>query len=99
MFCFTLLLLTWRGNTPVWQAFFVFFAGFGTGITQSAIFVDLNATVEEKDMAIASAGLYLSANLGGVSGVTAGATLFYAALRARLAQALADWPEGDEVCT
>ncbi|KAF2663697.1 MFS general substrate transporter [Microthyrium microscopicum] len=97
LLCFTLLLLTWRGHTPVWQAFFVFFGGFGTGIAQSAVFVELAASVDESVIAIASAGLYLSTNIGMVSGVTGASAIFGNSLRAQLASLLSSWPNGEEI--
>jgi hypothetical protein len=97
MLCFTLLLLTWRGNTPAWQSLFVFFGGFGTGIAQSALFVDLAAGVTESEMAIASSGLYLFASIGAVAGVTTANSMFAAALKQSLETALSDWPNGHKV--
>jgi hypothetical protein len=97
MFCFTLLLTTWHGHTPVWQALFVFFGGFATGIAGSAVFVDLAASVEESEMAIASSGLYLSSNIGSVAGITAVSAVFSNSLKAKLDEVLANWPQGHKV--
>src|ERR1700742_3304823 len=69
MLCFTLLIITWNGKTQTWQAFFVFFGGFAMGTMNSAIFVDLAASVDDSEIAIASSGLYLSSNVGSVAGV------------------------------
>ncbi|KAF2099452.1 MFS general substrate transporter [Rhizodiscina lignyota] len=95
--CFTLLLITWHGNTPVWQAFFVFFGGFATGIANSAVFVDLAATVDESEIAIASSGLYLSTNIGAVGGVSVASAIFGNSLKTRLADLLSNWPDGQKV--
>lgn len=97
MFCFTLLLTTWHGHTPVWQALFVFFGGFATGIAGSAVFVGLAASVEESEMAIASSGLYLSSNVGSVAGVTASSAIFSNSLKSKLDELLASWPQGHKV--
>src|ERR1700753_2250582 len=97
MLCFTLLFTTWRGHTPVWQALFVFFGGFATGIAGSAVFVDLAASVEESEMAIASSGLYLSSNIGAVAGVTAASAVFSNSLKSKLEELLANLPHGHEV--
>jgi len=95
--CFTLLLSTWRGHTPVWQAFFVFFGGFATGITQSAVFVDLAAGVEDSEIAIASSGLYLCGNIGMLAGISSASSIFGTALRNSLADVLRDVSNADEV--
>jgi hypothetical protein len=92
------LLSTWRGHTPIWQAFFVFFGGFATGITQSAVFIDLAAGVEDSEIAIASSGLYLCGSIGMLSGITSASAIFGAALRKGLANVLQDIPQADEVC-
>jgi hypothetical protein len=95
--CFTLLIATWHGNTPAWQSLFVYFGGFATGVAQAASFVDLAATVGESDMAIASSGLYLSANVGSLFGISSATAIFGKSLRVKLEDVLADWPNGKEV--
>jgi predicted MFS family arabinose efflux permease len=97
MLCFTLLLTTWHGHTPVWQALFVFFGGFGTGIAGSAVFVDLAASVNDSEMAIASSGLYLSSNIGVVAGVTSASAVFSGSLKLKLDESLENWPHGHKV--
>jgi len=95
--CSTLLILTWRGDTPLWQAMFVFLGGFATGIIVSATFVDLAAAVDESDIAIAGSGLYLSLNIGSVSGASAASAIFSSSLLAGLKDVLSGLPDGDEV--
>jgi predicted MFS family arabinose efflux permease len=97
MLCFTLLLITWNGKTPVWQTLFVFLGGFGTGSMNSALFVDLAASVDESEIAIASSALYLSLNIGSVFGVTAASAVFGTSLKTKLAELLSSWPNGQEV--
>jgi hypothetical protein len=63
----------------------------------SASFVDLAAGVDDSEIAIASSGLYLSSNVGSVAGVTADNALFGNTLKAKLAELLSDWPDGQEV--
>ena len=86
--CFTLLLIFWRGNTPVWQSLFVFPGGFGTGVAHSAVFVGLAAAIDTRDMAIASSGFYLAASVGSVAGIATASALFTARLRAELPSVL-----------
>jgi predicted MFS family arabinose efflux permease len=97
IFCFTLLLSFWHGNTPTWQALFIFFGGFATGITLTIAFIDLAATVDDTEMSIASSGLYLSANIGSVAGVSISTAVFGTSLKYQLENLLADWPDGPEV--
>ncbi|CAK7215081.1 hypothetical protein SEUCBS140593_002410 [Sporothrix eucalyptigena] len=89
--CFTLLLIFWHGSpeTPLWQCLFVFFGGFGTAAAHSAVFVAMAAGVADDDMAIAGSGLYLSGNIGAVTGMSAASALFQASLRSGLTQRLA----------
>lgn len=97
--CFALLLAFWRGATPVWQAAFVFPGGFATGMAHSAVFVGLAAGVEEKDMAIAGSGLYLSGSIGGVAGLSSASAVFMQTLRPGLLRNLsrARIPNSEEV--
>ena len=97
--CFTLLLITWHGNTPVWQSLFVFLGGFATGIANSAVFVDLAASVHESEMAIASSGLYLSSNIGAVAGATGASAIFSNSLLSKLADVLKGIKDRDKVCS
>ncbi|WAO90310.1 MFS domain-containing protein [Fusarium falciforme] len=87
-FCFTLLLIFWRGHTSVLQSLFVFPGGFATGIAHSTTFVALAAGVEEQDLAIASSGLYLSGSVGAVAGLCSASAAFQSALRSALRKAL-----------
>ncbi|RSL69643.1 hypothetical protein CEP54_002092 [Fusarium duplospermum] len=84
IFCFTLLLIFWRGHTSVLQALFVFPGGFATGMAHSTTFVALAAGVREQDLAIASSGLYLSGSVGAVAGLCSASTAFQSALRSAL---------------
>jgi hypothetical protein len=78
----------------------VFPGGFGTAIAQSTVFVALAVTVSEKDMAIASSGLFLSGGIGGAAGLSAASAVFQAVLRSALERLLGggNMPNGDEVC-
>lgn len=99
--CFTLLMIFWRGSTPVWQSLFVFPGGLATGIAHSSVFVALAAGVGEKEMAIAGSGLYLCGSIGAVAGMSAASAAFQTTLRVALEKALdrSDIPNGREVST
>jgi hypothetical protein len=61
------------------------------------VFVDLAASVEGPDIAIASSGLYLCSNIGMLAGITSASAIFGNALRQSLADALRDVPDADKV--
>lgn len=63
----------------------------------SALFVGLTAGVEKDEIAIATSGLYLSAGISVVTGVSAASAVFQSALRANLHRILARVVNGDEV--
>lgn len=82
--CFALLLGLWHGNTPAWQSIFIFPGGFATGMAHASLFVALATSIDEKDMAIAGSGLYLSGNIGAVTGLSLASAIFKDALRTAL---------------
>jgi hypothetical protein len=92
-------LVFWRGHTSVWQSLFVFPGGFATGVAQSAVFVALAASVDTRDMAVASSGFYLAGSIGSVAGIASASAIFTARLRAELPRALSriDVPNRQEV--
>jgi Na+/glutamate symporter len=71
--------------------------GFGTGITQSTTFVQLTAGVKSSEMAMAAASLYLSQNLGMVSGLSVTTSVLQSTLRSGLAKSLHEVPHRHEV--
>ncbi|KAH7396957.1 putative major facilitator superfamily transporter [Phaeosphaeria sp. MPI-PUGE-AT-0046c] len=78
---FTLLLVFWRGDTTVFESFLIMPAGFATGVAHSAVFVGLTSAVQPEEVAIVGSGLYLSGNIGGVTGVSGAAAAFQIALQ------------------
>lgn len=76
--CFTLLICLWHGETPGWQSVFIFPGGFATAISHSVLFVAVASSVQEKDVAIAGSGLYLSGSVGGVAGISGVSATFQA---------------------
>lgn len=63
---FLLLVLRWHGHTNFWESLYTVFCGFGTGISTSAVFLALNASIAKEQSAVASSGFYLSGTLGEV---------------------------------
>ncbi|KAI4723058.1 MFS general substrate transporter [Aureobasidium sp. EXF-10727] len=97
MLCFSLLLIFWRGHTSTAASLVIFFGGCASGMANSAVFVGLTAGVEKEQVAIATTGLYLSANISVVAGVSAASAIFQSALRANLHRILGRVVGGDEI--
>ena len=95
---FTGLALLWRGETGFWGSLLILPAGFATGIAHSALFIGLASGVGEDDIAIAGSGLYLSANVGSVAGVSVGNAVYQASLRHGLMKVLDGWSGREEAC-
>lgn len=95
---YLLLILTWHGHTNVWESLYIAPGGFGTGVVLSTMFICLAAGVEESQMAIASTGLYLSANIGALMGASLASSVLQTSLRKGLDQGLQDFPDKANVC-
>ena len=85
---YLLLILFWHGNTSIWESLYITPGGFGMGVVYATTFVGLTAGVEERQMAIAGTGLYLSSNLGMLTGVSVASKIMQASLRKELQGAL-----------
>ncbi|OJD11895.1 hypothetical protein AJ78_07425 [Emergomyces pasteurianus Ep9510] len=94
---FASLLLLWRGSDNLWQTLLVFPSGLATGIAHSAAFVALTASVEDSEIAIACSGLYLSANVGAVIGLSASNALYQGKLQSGMYEALKDIEGGKKI--
>ena len=70
---------------------------FVVGIVISTTFVYLAAGVDDSQMAIASTGLYLSANIGTLVGASLTNNILQTTLKAGLEQKLRGWEGGMEV--
>jgi hypothetical protein len=79
------------------ESLIVFFGGLGTGIMHSAVFIGLTSGVSEEEVAIAGSGLYLSGNIGAVTGVSGAAAVFQIGLQSALKSALNDVPDSSKV--
>lgn len=92
------MILRWRGNTSIWESLYIGPGGFGTGVATATTFVALAAGVDESQMAISSTGLYLSAYLGGLVGLSLTSNILQASLRNGLDAGLSDVPDRQTVC-
>ncbi|OAX81261.1 hypothetical protein ACJ72_04400 [Emergomyces africanus] len=94
---FASLLLLWNGSDNLWQTLLVFPSGLATGIAHSAAFIALSASVDESEIAIAGSGLYLSANIGAVIGLSASTALYQGKLQSGMYEALKDIEGGKKI--
>ncbi len=90
-FAYVILLLRWHGKTNWWESLYILPGGFGMGVSQTAIFIGLNAGLQGEEVAIATGGLYLASSVGMVSGIS----LVSAVLRQSLKRLLDERVTGD----
>ena len=62
--------------------------GFGSGIAQASTFIALTTSIDHKDMAIATGGIYLSSTIGVLVGLAVGSSVQLGTLRVLLAERL-----------
>ncbi|MCJ1380110.1 hypothetical protein MMC17_003213 [Xylographa soralifera] len=94
---YVLLIFLWRGKTNIWESLYIGPGGFGTGVVLATTFVGLAAGVAESDMAIASTGLYLSANVGSLVGMSLASTVLQTSLRSTLKERLTGFTNRESV--
>jgi predicted MFS family arabinose efflux permease len=86
--CYVLLICRWKGDTNVWESFYIFPGGFGMGICGSVIFVAMTAAIEPRDIAMAASGLFQTLNMSVAVGVTAASSTLRFSLQSSLAEKL-----------
>ncbi|KAF5548356.1 multidrug resistance [Fusarium phyllophilum] len=87
---YTLMLLRWHGQTNWLESLYVFPGGLGMGIAQSAAFIALQASIDPKDKAAASSGIFLAVTLGSVVGMAGTSAAIQGLLRHDIQQNLSD---------
>ncbi|KAF5265806.1 hypothetical protein FOXYS1_3366 [Fusarium oxysporum] len=87
---YTLMLLRWHGQTNWLESLYVFPGGLGMGIAQSAAFIALQASIDPKDKAAASSGIFLAVTLGSVVGMAGTSATIQGLLRHDIQQNLSD---------
>lgn len=99
---YSLMIARWDATpafNPLWDDSYLVFAGAATGMSHSAAFVVLTAGIAalegDKDNSnvsdntgIASSGIYLSGNIGGVLGLALSSTVLHTILRSELSGSL-----------
>lgn len=68
-FSYFLLFVRWHGDTNALESLYIIPSGFGMGITQTAIFTAIQASVDHRKKAPAIAGMYLTSQLGMILGL------------------------------
>ncbi|KAG9498419.1 hypothetical protein J7337_009224 [Fusarium musae] len=87
---YALMLLRWHGETNWLESLYVFPGGLGMGIAQSAAFIALQASINPKDKAAASSGIFLAVTLGSVVGMAGTSAAIQGFLRHDIQQNLGD---------
>ncbi|EXM26204.1 Major facilitator superfamily [Fusarium oxysporum f. sp. vasinfectum] len=87
---YTLMLLRWHGQTNWLESLYVFPGGLGMGIAQSTAFIALQASIDPKDKAAASSGIFLAVTLGSVVGMAGTSATIQGLLRHDIQQNLSD---------
>lgn len=76
-----ILIVRWHGNISVWESLETFPGGFGMGVVGSGTFIALTASVEHKDIAMATGGMYLGSALGMMTGIAVSTSVQLTSLR------------------
>ncbi|KAI1045843.1 hypothetical protein LB505_010619 [Fusarium chuoi] len=87
---YTMMLLRWHGQTNWLESLYVFPGGLGMGIAQSAAFIALQASIDPKDKAAASSGIFLAVTLGSVVGMAGTSAAIQGLLRHGIQKNLSD---------
>ncbi|KAI8933411.1 hypothetical protein NX059_010026 [Plenodomus lindquistii] len=81
---YLLLILRWHGNTSWFESLYIFPGGFGMGIVQSALFISVQASVDQSQVAVAASALYLASAIGALSGMAGVSAVLRSTLRSGL---------------
>lgn len=95
--CYALLVVRWRGSTAWYDTIVIVLGGLGMGISQSASFIHLAASLDAKDIAIASMSWYLSMSVGMLVSINLFNVTYQVSLSAFLKRALEGFKDADKV--
>ncbi|PKS08550.1 hypothetical protein jhhlp_004936 [Lomentospora prolificans] len=87
-FSYFLLFVRWHGHTNTLESLYIVPSGFGMGITQTAVFTSIQASVDRKRRAPAIAGMYLTSQLGMILGLAVVSAVVMETVRWKLDQLL-----------
>ncbi|RFU32551.1 hypothetical protein B7463_g3771, partial [Scytalidium lignicola] len=82
------LILRWKGKISVFEALEIIPSGFGTGMVQATAFIALTSSLEHKEIAMATSGMYLTTSIGMVTGIAVSSAVQQGGLRSLLLKAL-----------
>ena len=85
-----LLIVRWRGRIGVLESLEIIPGGFGTGMAASATFIALTSSVEHKDIAVTTGGMYLSSAVGMLAGIAVSSSVQLSSLRTLLGKTAID---------
>ncbi|KAI5927578.1 major facilitator superfamily domain-containing protein [Camillea tinctor] len=68
---YVLLILRWNGHTNWLESLYIIPGGFGNGISGTAVFIALQASIDPSDKAVAASGLFLAGPIGSILGMAA----------------------------
>lgn len=91
------MIARWHGKTSFLESLYIIPGGFGNGIALSASFIALTSGVDTSQMAIASSGLFLSSNVGMVTGLSVASAILQSTLRRQLRISLEGFEGRDQV--
>lgn len=94
---YLLLIIFWRGNTNIWESFYIAFGGFGTGLLFSSVFVGLAARADESQLATLTTVFFLSSNIGAIIGASLASSVLEVSLRHQLIHSLQGIPDRGKV--
>lgn len=92
-----LLILTWKGNTNIWESLYITPGGFGSGLLFTSAFVGLAASVDASEVATATSVFFLSSNIGAIVGASLAGTALETCLRSQLSKSLEGIPHSGQV--
>jgi MFS family permease len=93
---YLLLIVRWHGHISIWEVLETFPGGFGTGMVGSANYIALTLSVERKDIAMATGGIYLVSAIGMMTGIAVSTSVQLTSLRGLLLERI-QGPGSDEV--
>ncbi|KAI9147235.1 Vacuolar membrane amino acid uptake transporter fnx2 [Paramyrothecium foliicola] len=95
--CYSFLVLRWHGTTAWYETSVIILGGMGMGVTQSSSFIHLAASLNPKEIAIASMSWYLSASVGMLVAVNVFNATYQASLSSFLRQNLHGIKDADKI--
>ncbi|KAH7310578.1 major facilitator superfamily domain-containing protein [Stachybotrys elegans] len=95
--CYALMVIRWRGSTAWYDSMVTILGGLGMGITQSASFIHLAASLDAKEIAVASMSWYLSMSVGMLVGINLFNATYHASLHSFMQANLRGVKDGDQI--